>query len=115
MRISTDIVIVGLGAMGASAAYQLSKRNVKFIGLEQFKIGHVRGSSHGESRIVRQACYEHPSYAPLSLRSCQLLEELERAHGQTSFGEVRWFDDRPSQQRAGGGKLGDGAPSQPGL
>ena len=110
-----DIVIVGLGAMGASAAYQLSKRNVRVIGLEQFKIGHVRGSSHGESRIVRQACYEHPSYAPLSLRSYQLLDELEKRTG------------RPHSVRCGGlmiglpnsapvaGKLGDGAPSQPGL
>ena len=82
MRISRDIVIVGLGAMGASAAYQLSKRNVRVVGLEQFKTGHVRGSSHGESRIVRQACYEHPSYAPLSLRSYQLLDELERRTGK---------------------------------
>lgn len=82
MRIRSDIVVIGLGAMGASTVYQLSKRNVRTIGLEQFTIGHVRGSSHGESRIVRQACYEHPSYAPLSLRSYQLLDELERRTGK---------------------------------
>jgi len=82
VRISSEIVVVGLGAMGAATAYQLSKRNVRVIGLEQFKIGHSRGSSHGESRIVRQACYEHPSYAPLSLRSYQLLDELETRTGR---------------------------------
>src|SRR5262249_20916109 len=63
-------------------AYELSKRDVSVISLEQFEIGHVYGSSHGESRIIRQACFEHPSYAPLSLRAYELLAELEIRTGQ---------------------------------
>ena len=80
-----DVAIVGLGAMGAAAAYELAKRGCRAIAFEQFDIGHVFGSSHGESRIIRQACFEHPSYAPLSLRSYELLAELDRRTGQDHF------------------------------
>ena len=85
MRKTSDVVIVGLGAMGAAAAYELGKRNARVIALEQFDIGHAYGSSHGESRIIRQACFEHPSYAPLSLRAYALLAELNRRSGQDHF------------------------------
>jgi sarcosine oxidase len=78
----SDIAIVGLGAMGAATAYELSKHDVSVISFEQFAIGHINGSSHGESRIIRQACFEHPSYAPLSLRAYELLAELETRTGQ---------------------------------
>src|SRR5262249_34927942 len=85
MRTTSDVAIVGLGAMGAAAAYELAKRGCRAVAFEQFDIGHVFGSSHGESRIIRQACFEHPSYAPLSLRSYELLAELNRRTGQDHF------------------------------
>jgi sarcosine oxidase len=81
MRASADIVVIGLGAMGASAIYQLSKHKLSVIGLEQYNVGHVLGSTHGESRIIRQACFEDPCYAPFSLRSYELLDGLDREVG----------------------------------
>src|SRR5690349_5419596 len=72
-----DVIVVGLGAMGSAAAYQLSKRGAKVLGLEAFTPAHDRGSSHGESRIIRQAYFEDPAYVPLLLRAYELWEELE--------------------------------------
>lgn len=72
-----DCVIIGLGAMGSSTAYQLAKRNKKILGLEQFHCAHALGSSHGETRLIRKAYFEHPDYVPLLERSYQLWEELE--------------------------------------
>ncbi len=65
---SCDVAVIGLGIAGASAAWQLARRGQRVIALEQFAPGHDRGSSHGESRIIRLAYSEHPSYVPL-LRS----------------------------------------------
>ncbi len=77
-----DVIVVGLGAMGSSAAYHLAKRGAKVLGLEAFSPAHDKGSSHGESRIIRQAYFEHPAYLPLVLRAYQLWEELEAESGQ---------------------------------
>src|SRR5262249_12083327 len=71
-------IVVGLGAMGSAALYQLAKRGQRVLGLEAFGAGHRLGSSHGESRIIRMAYYEHPSYVPLLRRAYALWEELER-------------------------------------
>jgi sarcosine oxidase len=72
-----DVIVVGLGAMGSSAAYHLAKRGAKVLGLEAFSPAHDKGSSHGESRIIRQAYFEDPAYVPLVRRAYQLWEELE--------------------------------------
>lgn len=72
-----DVIVVGLGAMGSSAAYHLAKRGAKVLGLEAFCPAHDKGSSHGESRIIRQAYFEDPAYVPLVLRAYHLWEELE--------------------------------------
>jgi sarcosine oxidase len=72
-----DVIVVGLGAMGSSAAYHLAKRGARVLGLEAFSPAHDKGSSHGESRIIRQAYFEDPAYVPLVLRAYQLWEELE--------------------------------------
>ena len=63
--------------MGSAAAYELSKRGVKVLGLEQFEIANARGSSHGESRIVRRSYFEHPDYVPLLERAYRLWGELD--------------------------------------
>ena len=64
-----DVVVVGLGAMGSAAAYHLSKKHANVLGLEASIPAHDKGSSHGESRIIRQAYFEDPAYVPLVLRA----------------------------------------------
>lgn len=73
-----DVVVVGLGAMGSAATYHLARRGVNVLGIEQFGIAHDRGSSHGQTRVIRQAYYEGPEYVPLLLRAYDLWRELER-------------------------------------
>jgi sarcosine oxidase len=72
-----DVIVVGLGAMGSATAYQLSKRGAKVLGLEAFSPAHDKGSSHGESRIIRQAYFEDPAYVPLVLRAYELWDRLQ--------------------------------------
>jgi sarcosine oxidase len=72
-----DVIVVGLGAMGSAAAYQLSKRGAKVLGLEAFTPAHDKGSSHGETRIIRQAYFEDPAYVPLVLKAYELWDQLE--------------------------------------
>jgi len=83
MTNSYDTIIIGLGAMGSAAAYQLARRGARVLGLERFTPAHDQGSSHGQSRIIRQAYYENPSYVPLLLRAYELWDEIERAAGAT--------------------------------
>jgi sarcosine oxidase len=79
---STDVVVVGLGAMGSHALWRLAKRGVRVTGVEQFAPGHERGSSHGESRIIRTAYAEGAGYVPLVLHAWRLWDELEGESGQ---------------------------------
>ncbi|MFL6136798.1 MAG: N-methyl-L-tryptophan oxidase [Frankiaceae bacterium] len=80
-RIETDVVVVGLGAMGSQALWALARRGVDAVGVEQFEPGHARGSSHGGSRIIRTAYFEGAGYVPLVRRSWQLWRELEAESG----------------------------------
>src|SRR5947207_12101696 len=73
-----DVIVVGVGAMGASTCWELARRGVRVLGLEQFDIPNTRGSSHGFSRMIRTAYYEHPDYVPLLKRSYELWRELEQ-------------------------------------
>jgi sarcosine oxidase len=74
-----DVVVVGLGAMGSAAAFQLARQGRKVLGLDRFTPPHPFGSSHGETRIIREAYFEHPLYVPLVRRAYQLWAELEQA------------------------------------
>jgi sarcosine oxidase len=76
-----DVAIVGLGAMGSAALYHLAARGQRVVGLERAMPGHEGGSSHGESRIIRMAYFEHPSYVPLLRRAYENWRALERATG----------------------------------
>jgi sarcosine oxidase len=76
-----DVIIVGLGGMGSAAAYQLARRGKRVLGLDAFGRGHTQGSSHGETRIIRMAYFEHPDYVPLLRRAYELWEETEREAG----------------------------------
>ena len=77
-----DVAVIGLGGMGGAAAYRLAERGQRVIGLERFGPAHDQGSSHGDSRIIRQAYFEHPSYVPLLRRAYELWRETERASGR---------------------------------
>jgi len=79
---SYDVVVVGLGAMGSAAAFHLARRGRTVLGLERFTPPHAFGSSHGETRIIREAYFEHPLYVPLVHRAYQLWAELEQASGR---------------------------------
>lgn len=75
---SFDVIILGLGAMGSAAAQHLASRGRRVLGLDQFTPPHEKGSSHGGSRIIRQAYFESPDYIPLVLRAYELWHELEK-------------------------------------
>jgi sarcosine oxidase len=72
-----DVVVVGLGAMGSAVARALAQRGQRVVGLDRFSPPHGLGSSHGRSRIIREAYFEHPAYVPLVQRAYELWAELE--------------------------------------
>jgi len=76
-----DVIVLGTGGVGSAAAYQLAKRGARVLGIDQFPGGHDRGSSHGETRVIRQAYFEHADYVPLLLRAYELWRELEAESG----------------------------------
>jgi sarcosine oxidase len=82
MAIAADIVVVGLGAVGSSALYQSAKLGAKVVGIDRFTPPHDQGSSHGETRITRQAIGEGREFVPLVLRSNEIWQELEAASGR---------------------------------
>jgi len=77
-----DVAVIGVGAMGSASLYQLSKKGLKIIGIDSFAPPHNQGSSHGESRIIRQAIGEGKHYVPLAMRSYEIWQEIEQYTGQ---------------------------------
>ena len=82
MENSYQTVVIGLGAMGSAATYQLARRGNRVLGIDQFSPPHIYGSSHGDTRISRQAIGEGPQYVPLVLRSYEIWDEIERETGK---------------------------------
>ncbi len=76
-----DAIVLGVGGMGSAALSHLAHRNYKVLGIEQFDIPHAMGSSHGVTRIIRKAYFEHPSYVPLLHRAYELWRDLEKTSG----------------------------------
>lgn len=100
---SADAIVVGCGGMGAAACCALAARGLRTIGLERFRRGHDRGSSHGHSRVVRQAYFEHPDYVPLLKRSFELFGRLEERSGRRLFARIgAAFIGRPDAQVVAG-------------
>ena len=77
-----DAVVVGVGGMGSAALYHLARRGKRVLGLERFDVLHERGSSHGLTRIIRLAYFEHSDYVPLLRRAYELWRELEAEAGE---------------------------------
>jgi sarcosine oxidase len=77
-----DVAVVGLGAAGAATLYQLARRGVRAIGIDRFSPPHIYGSTHGDTRITREAIGEGEAYTPLVQRSHAIWRELEAETGQ---------------------------------
>src|ERR1700742_1949336 len=82
MAQSFDVIVLGVGGMGSAACFELARRGRRVLGLEQFPLVHDRGSSHGHTRIIRTAYYEHPNYVPLLRRAFDRWYELEQRTGR---------------------------------
>jgi sarcosine oxidase len=82
-----DVIVLGLGGMGSSVAFELARRGRRVLGLEQYCLGHDRGSSHGQTRIIRKAYFEHPNYVPLLHRAYERWYDLEQLQGKRLFTE----------------------------
>jgi sarcosine oxidase len=78
---SFDVAIVGLGAMGSAAALALSRAKARIVAFDRLAPPHTMGSSHGHTRIIREAYYEHPLYVPLVRRAYELWRQLEADAG----------------------------------
>jgi sarcosine oxidase len=85
MSSTFDVIVLGLGAAGSSAIYHLSKSGKRICGIDQYSPPHNFGSSHGQSRIIRQAYHENPLYVPLIMKAYDLWEEIEKNSGQELF------------------------------
>ncbi|MCY4540098.1 MAG: N-methyl-L-tryptophan oxidase [Chloroflexi bacterium] len=80
-----DLIVVGLGAMGSAALYQASKRGARALGIDRFDPPHTMGSSHGDTRITRQAIGEGEMYMPFIRRSEEIWRDLESSTGKELF------------------------------
>ncbi len=92
-----DVIVVGLGGVGSAAAFSLAERGYRVLGLDQFSPPHSRGSSHGETRIIRKSYFEHLDYVPLLCRAYELWHELEsrserRLYHPTGLLEIGPYD-----------------------
>lgn len=76
-----DVMVVGLGAVGSAAAWQLARRGARVLGIDRFSPPHDRGSSHGLTRVTREAVGEGDAYVPLVQRSHAIWRELEATRG----------------------------------
>ncbi len=97
MQRSASVIVVGLGAVGSAALYQLSKRGVAALGIDRYEPPHRHGSSHGDTRITRLALGEGSHYVPLAQRSHAIWRELEAASGQTLLRTIGCLISGPSR------------------
>jgi glycine/D-amino acid oxidase-like deaminating enzyme len=86
--VKLDCIVVGTGGIGSAALYHLARRGARVMGIDPFPPGHDRGSSHGQTRMIRLAYFEHPDYVPLLRRSYDLWSELEAQHDTALYRET---------------------------
>ena len=80
-----DAIVLGTGGVGSAAIYHLARRGLSVLGLDRFADAHDRGSSHGHTRVIRKAYFEHPSYVPLLIEAYRLWEELQQVSEQSLY------------------------------
>ena len=84
-----DVIVVGLGAMGSATLHALARSGRRVLGVDRFSPPHTLGSSHGRTRIIREAYFEHPRYVPLVRRAYDLWRELEQRVGRRLYTKTR--------------------------
>jgi len=104
-----DVIVIGIGGMGAAAALHLARRGARVCGLDRFAPGHDRGSSHGQTRLIRLAYYEHPDYVPLLRRAYDLWRELEVSAGHPLLVESGLLLAGPPSSEVVGGTVASAA------
>ena len=92
-----DVIVLGTGGVGSAATFHLAKRGARVLGLDRFPAGHDRGSSHGHTRIIRKAYFEHPDYVPLLHRAYELWKELEAQRGETLYSPAGLIEIGPPE------------------
>jgi sarcosine oxidase len=97
---SADVIVIGLGAVGAATLHALARSGVRAIGIDRYHPPHAHGSSHGESRISRLAVGEGPAYAPLVRRSHDIWCALEAESGEALFLQTGGLIMGPSEGAA---------------
>jgi monomeric sarcosine oxidase len=90
-----DAIVVGVGGVGSAALYYLAQRGAKVLGIDRFQPPHDRGSTHGHTRVIRQAYFEHPDYVPLLREAYRGWQELEARTGQQLFHQVGLLEVGP--------------------
>src|SRR5688572_29118850 len=83
-----EAIVLGVGGVGSAALYHLAQRGLRTLGIEQFDLAHDRGSSHGQTRLIRQTYFEHPDYVPLVQRAFTGWQALEAATGEQLYHPV---------------------------
>lgn len=91
-----NTIVIGVGGIGSAGCYEIAKRGRSVLGLEQYDIPHDMGSSHGYTRIIRLAYYEHPSYVMLLKRAYELWHEIEQVSGEKVFYQTGSIDAGPA-------------------
>lgn len=100
-----DVIVLGVGTMGAAACRALAERGVRVLGLEARSIPHEGGSHHGQSRLFRMAYYEHPDYVPLLKRAHALWIEMNARAGAEVFRQTGAVFAGPAQGELVAGSL----------
>ncbi|HET7323436.1 MAG TPA: N-methyl-L-tryptophan oxidase [Halococcus sp.] len=100
-----DAIVVGVGGMGSATTYHLARRGLDVLGLERYDIPHTMGSSHGITRIIRRAYYEHPSYIPLIERAYDLWDDLADASNRPIIHRTGSIDAGPADDPVFEGSL----------
>jgi sarcosine oxidase len=93
---SYDAIVLGTGGVGSAALWELARRGLRVLGIDRFAPPHDHGSSHGQTRIIRQAYFEHADYVPLLLESYRLWRELERRAGRELLRETGLLEVGPA-------------------
>lgn len=79
MQSRYDVIVIGVGTMGAAACAELARRGKRVLGIERFDVPHGMGAHHGHSRMFRLAYFEHPDYVPLLRRALEGWNALNAA------------------------------------
>lgn len=90
-----DAIVLGLGGVGSAAFYHLACSGISVLGLEQFDLAHDQGSSHGQTRAIRLAYFEHPDYVPLLREAYKGWAEFEKQTGKKLYHQTGLIQSGP--------------------